>query len=159
VLAHCWARWHACGATPASLRAGARAAQLPRTRPRTAPTPPPRAPDPQLATRQLRIHPRCSGTTEQGQARYSECASASQLSQTGAKQQAQRQIRQREGGVSCGQRAGPAAPPSEQKQVLIKGVRTFQHRLKHTVSTGVPTACPTLDQRRWRRDEHEEQSG
>jgi hypothetical protein len=152
------ARSHAPRAACAAA-ASARSAQLPPraprthapTRPRTAPPPPPppraRPPTSYSAARQPRIHPRCSGTAKQGHARYSECASASQLTnRTGAKQQQA----EAEGRVSaCGQRAGPAAPPSEQEQVLIKGVRTFQHRLKHTtVSTGVPTACPTLDQRR-----------
>jgi hypothetical protein len=150
VLAHCWARKrshpHPC------VAARRRAAHPPRTTAHglyapTRPTPNwlPGSPAP-ASTRAAPV-PRTT-EQEQGHARYSECASASQLTnRTGAKQQQA----EAEGRVSaCGrrQRAGPAASPSEREQVLIEGVRTFRHRLKHTISTGVPTACPTLDQRR-----------
>jgi hypothetical protein len=72
----------------------------------------------------------------------------SQLTKPGKPQQAEAVCRCR-----AGREPAPAAPPSEQEQVLIKGVRTFQHRLKHPVSTRVPTAnsVPNIrisDQRR-----------
>jgi hypothetical protein len=54
-----------------------------------------------------------------------------------AQQQAEAQRREAAMGV-----AQASERPNE-------GARTCQHRLKNTVSTGVPTACPTLDQRRW----------
>jgi hypothetical protein len=114
VLAHCWERWHARGATPASLRAGAQPTPA-RTTARTAPTSPrarpptsyPAASQPPALLRYHRARPCSILGVRECQPAHKQAPSSKQAASRGADQ------RLSEGGVG---RAGrEPAPPRRRR--------------------------------------------